>query len=80
MTDSETRAVLKTAFLVLKTQSVAISALRADVGALRHALVEVAPDYRSAVERHHQKHIDELRRHLHDELSRLQEVLDHLEQ
>lgn len=79
MTDSETRAALKTALLVLKTQSVAISSLRADVGAIRHALVELTPDYKGVVDRHRHKHIEELREHVHEDLERLQQIIDKLE-
>lgn len=78
MTDGETRAALRTALLVLKTQSVAISSLTADVGAIRHALVEIGPDYKEVVERHRQKHIDELRDHVHKDLQRLQEIINNL--
>ena len=78
MTDGETRAALKAAFLVLKTQSVAISSLRADVGAIRHALVELTPSYKGVVEHHRQRHIEELRQHVHEDLERLQEIINKL--
>jgi hypothetical protein len=80
MTDGETRVALRTAFLVLKAQSIAISTLRADVGALLHALVEINAGYKSVVEFHHQKHIQELRNQVHEDLERLQEMIDKLEE
>jgi len=79
MTDHETRTVLKTALLVLKAQTVEISSLRVDVGAIRHALIELTPDYKGVVDRHRSKHIEELRGNVQQDLERLQAIINRLE-
>ena len=78
MSDNETRAALKTAFEYLRTQRVAISSLLADVGAIRHALIEIGPEYKGVLERHRQKHIDELREGVYKELEQLQQIIERL--
>ena len=79
MSDSETRAALNTAFEHLRTQRVALSSLLADVGAIRHALIEIGPDYKVVLERHRQKHIEELREVASGDLARLQEIIEKLD-
>jgi hypothetical protein len=79
MSDSETRAALKTALEHLRTQRVALSSLLADVGAIRHALIEIGPDYKRVLERHRQKHIEELREVVSGDLARLQEIIEKLD-
>ena len=79
MTDTETRAALKTAFEHLRAQRVALSALLADVGAIRHSLIEMGPEYKGVLERHRQKHVDEAREMLYQDLERLQDIVEKLD-
>ena len=78
MSDSETRAALKTAFEHLRAQRVALSSLLVDVGAIRHSLIEIGPEYKGVLERHRQKHIDELREGVYKELEQLQQIIERL--
>ena len=78
MADAETRAALKVAFEYLRAQRVALSSLLADVGAIRHSLVEIGPEYRAVLERHRQKHIEESRELVYQELERLQQIIEKL--
>jgi hypothetical protein len=78
MSDSATRAALKTAVEHLRAQRVALSSLVVDVGAIRHSLIEVGPGYKGVLERHRQKHIDELREGVYKELEQLQQIIERL--
>ena len=78
MTNDESRAVLRTAFEHLRAQRVALSALLAEVGAIRHSLIELGPEYRAVMERHRQKHINETRDLVYEDLEKLQKIIDTL--
>jgi hypothetical protein len=78
MTDSETRVALKTAFEYLRAQSAAVSSLLADVGAIRHSLIEIGPEYKDVLDRHRQKHIEESRAQVYEDLQRLQGIIEKL--
>lgn len=78
MSDGGTRAALKMAFEHLRAQKVALSSLLADVGAIRHSLIEIGPEYKVVLERHRQKHIEELRDGVHEELEELQAIIEKL--
>jgi len=78
MADTETRAALQMAFEHLRAQRVALSTLLADVGAIRHSLIEIGPEYRAVLERHRQKHIEESRQLVYEDLKRLQEIIEKL--
>ena len=78
MADSETRIALRAALEQLRTQRVALSALLADVGAIRHSLIELGPEYRDVLERHRQKHIQESRDMMRKDLENLQQMIEKL--
>jgi hypothetical protein len=78
MSDSETRAALKMAFEHLRAQRVAVSSLLADVGAMRHSLIELGPEFEGVLDRHRQKHTEELREVLSEDLGQLQLIIDKL--
>ena len=78
MTNNQTQAVLRTAFEHLRAQRVALSALLAEVGAIRHSLIELGPEYKMVMERHRQKHINETRDLVYEDLEKLQKVIDTL--
>ena len=78
MTDNETRAVLRTAFEHLRAQRVALSALLTEVGAIRHSLIELGPEYKGVLDRHRQKHINETRDLVYQDLEKLQKIIEGL--
>jgi len=78
MADTVTRAALKAAFEQLRAHRVAVSSLAADVGAIRHSLIEIGPEYREVLERHRRKHIEEARALMYQELEHLQEIIEKL--
>jgi len=78
MIDGETRAALAALLEHLKAQRVALSSLLADVGAIRHSLIEIGPEYRAVLERHRRKHIEEGRDLLCSDIEKLQEIIDKL--
>ena len=79
MTDGETRAALKTVLEHLKAQRLALSSLLAEVGAIRHSLIEIGPEYKAVLERHRRKHIEETRDLFCSDIEKLQEIMDKLD-